>query len=136
LKKVIVFGTFDILHKGHEYFLKQAKTYGEKLIVIVGRDGNVIKFKKKAPVQNEKQRLQKIRNLKYVDMALLGKKDHDYMKLLKQFSPEVICLGYDQDDFGLRKEITNNNLNIKVKRISPYKPDLFKSSILRELVNL
>ena len=27
--KVLAFGTFDILHKGHEFYLKQAKKHGE-----------------------------------------------------------------------------------------------------------
>ena len=44
-KKVMVFGTFDIFHKGHENFLKQAKKLGDCLTVVVARDETVLKFK-------------------------------------------------------------------------------------------
>lgn len=46
-KKVMVFGTFDIFHKGHEFYFSKAKEYGEELIVIVARDETVLKIKKK-----------------------------------------------------------------------------------------
>ena len=40
-KKVICFGTFDILHLGHVNFFKQAKSLGDELVVVIARDVNV-----------------------------------------------------------------------------------------------
>ena len=47
----MAFGTFDLLHPGHEHFLKQAKRYGD-LIVVIARDNTVLKVKgKKTEIQ-------------------------------------------------------------------------------------
>ena len=46
MKKVMVFGTFDGLHEGHLDFFRQAREYGDYLIVAVARDVNVKKIKK------------------------------------------------------------------------------------------
>ena len=53
MKKVIAFGSFDILHKGHEAYLKEAKSYGDYLVVVVARDENILKFKGKNPRNDE-----------------------------------------------------------------------------------
>ncbi|HEY4500387.1 MAG TPA: adenylyltransferase/cytidyltransferase family protein, partial [Candidatus Paceibacterota bacterium] len=45
MKRVMVFGTFDILHPGHLYFLRAAKKLGDYLIVSLARDVNVRKIK-------------------------------------------------------------------------------------------
>jgi hypothetical protein len=48
--------------------------------------------------------------------------------------PKVICLWYDQVGFSQKLEdyIKEENLNIFVKRIKPYKQDKFKSSIIKK----
>ena len=131
----MVFGTFDILHKGHEYFLKESKKLGTYLIVIIGRDKNVKKFKNKHPVYNENNRLINIKKIPEVDEVILGREDHDYSKIIEEKNPDIICLGYDQKDLGLEKYLIENKLNIKIVRIKPYKEEKYKSSILREKIN-
>ena len=58
--KVMATGTFDLLHMGHIYFLKEAKKLGDKLIVIVARDSTVRKMKHE-PVTPQEMRLQLIK---------------------------------------------------------------------------
>jgi FAD synthetase len=72
MKKVMAFGAFDILHKGHEHYLKEAKNYGDYLIVLVARDQNIAKIKGKKAVHNELFRLEQIVKLDFVDEAVLG----------------------------------------------------------------
>ena len=74
MKKVMAFGAFDILHKGHEHYLKEAKNYGDYLIVLVARDQNIAKIKGKKAVHNELFRLEQIVKLDFVDEAVLGDK--------------------------------------------------------------
>ena len=45
MKVVMVFGAFDGFHPGHLDFFKQARAYGDILVVSVGTDRNVEKIK-------------------------------------------------------------------------------------------
>ena len=56
MKKVMVFGSFDILHQGHLYFLNEARRFGEELIVVIARDETILKVKGHKPKYNEKER--------------------------------------------------------------------------------
>src|SRR5688572_18630095 len=80
--RVMVFGTFDGLHLGHEHFFKQAralaKTGRPALIVSVARDRNVLRIKGQQPQLGERQRLALIKKHSLVDKALLGGLD-DYL---------------------------------------------------------
>jgi FAD synthetase len=44
-KKVMTFGTFDLFHPGHVYYLSEAESLGDELIVIIARDERVTKLK-------------------------------------------------------------------------------------------
>ena len=130
----MAFGSFDILHEGHKHYLKEAKSYGDYLIVVVARDENIIKFKGRKPRIDENHRLNKIKKLDFVDEAVLGDKD-DILKVLDEFKPDVICLGYDQKTINegkLRLELKKRNLKAEVIRAKPYKEHVYKSSKLRQ----
>jgi len=133
LKKVMVFGAFDGLHPGHLDFFKQAKKYGDYLIVSVARDTNVKKIKGKAPLFFENDRLDIIGNLKIVNEAVLGAADNFYAHI-REFAPDVICLGYDQwaQEDEVRTKLDEVGLNgTRVVRLRPYQADRAKSSIAK-----
>jgi FAD synthetase len=127
--KAIVFGTFDILHPGHISFLKQAKKYGNNLIVVIGRDKTVAKIKGDYPKHSENERLNSIEQLDFVNRVLLGDLKDPY-SVIKREKPDVICLGYDQKSYSknLPEKIKEFKLNTKIVRLKPYKPEKFKSS--------
>jgi len=131
MTKVLAFGTFDVLHKGHIYFLKKAKEKGNLLAVVVGRDRNVAKVKGKSPLNNEKKRLNKIKRLDFVDRALLGNLNDKY-KIIEKIRPQIICLGYDQNSFtkNLKKELNKRKIKAKIIRLKSYKTHIYKSSKL------
>ena len=129
---VMTFGTFDFFHAGHESYLKQAKQLGTNLIVIIARDKTVKQIKGNYPSQKEKERLKEIKKRNIADKIILG--DHkDKYKVIKKYKPEIIALGYDQFAFTqqLKKIIINNNLNTKIIRLNPHKPEIYKSSIIK-----
>ena len=132
MKKVIAFGSFDILHEGHKHYLREAKSYGNYLIVVVARDSNILRFKGRKPRNDENYRLEQVKKLELVDEAVLGHKE-DILEVLEEFKPDVICLGYDQktvDEQKLKKELEKRKLKAEIIRAKPYKENVYKSSKL------
>ena len=119
--KVMATGTFDILHLGHIYFLKEAKKLGDTLAVVVATDSTVRKLKHE-PVNPEQIRLDLIKELKIVDEAYLGHEE-DMYEILKEVKPDIITLGYDQihDEKTIEKELKKRNIKAKVVRLREYK---------------
>jgi len=139
--KVICFGTFDFFHPGHLFYLKEAKKFGNYLIVVVANDKTVEKLKGKKPYFEQKERLKIIKNLRIVDKAILAReaKNQDEMfEILKKEKPKVIALGYDQkvDTKALNKWLKKNKINAKIVRIKPYKQKNFKSSKLKKALGV
>lgn len=136
MNKVMVFGTFDIYHPGHLYFLKQAKKHGDLLFVVVSRDDTVKKLKGQSPLHNEKERLKKVQSLPFVDCAVLGS-TKDKFSILAKIKPDIICLGYDQYYFteNLEEELKKRGIKTKIIRLKAYKEHLYKSSKLRKTIS-
>lgn len=95
MKRVVVFGVFDLLHPGHLYFLREAKKHGDNLTVVVTRDARAQVEKGRTPFFNERQRLEMVRTLRYVDRVVLGDRVGEW-RVLKKLQPDVVCIGYDQ----------------------------------------
>ncbi len=128
---VLAFGTFDLLHAGHKYYLERARTLGEELVVIVARDETVRHLKGHYPIRDEGTRLAAVARLKPVTTARLGDLKN-YYAVLDQVRPDVIALGYDQKHLtrNLRRELRRRDLRPRVVRIGSYHPEEFKTSIL------
>lgn len=120
MTKVVATGVFELLHPGHILFLEEAKKLGDELIVIVARDKNVRKNKRK-PVVREKQRLRVIKSLKVVDKAILGDKE-DMFKPVLEIKPDIIALGKNQkfDENELRKKLSERGIDVNVVRINKF----------------
>lgn len=56
----MTFGTFDLFHPGHKYYLSEASNLGDYLITVVARDTTVEQVKGKKPRESEKIRLMKL----------------------------------------------------------------------------
>ncbi|MFW6120481.1 MAG: adenylyltransferase/cytidyltransferase family protein [Petrotogales bacterium] len=119
--KVMATGTFDLLHMGHIYYLKEAKKLGDTLTVVVARDSTVRKLKHE-PINTEETRLNLIKELKAVDEAYLGYED-DMYAIVEEIKPDIIALGFDQihDEDTIGNELKKRKLNAKVVRLSEYK---------------
>jgi FAD synthetase len=133
MKRVMVFGSYDLLHDGHKYLFKRAKKLGDELIVVVARDSTIERVKGESPLYGERERLGKVEEVDDVDRAVLGYKGNK-MRIVEKIMPDVIALGYDQNSFveRLEKEIENRGWGIKVVRLGSFKPNKFKSSLLKK----
>lgn len=130
----MAFGTFDYLHAGHEQYLKKAKALGDELIVVIARDKTVKQIKGRPATNSERKRAKSIRNLNIADRIILGYHG-DKHKVLRKYRPNTIALGYDQFVFTqkLKKTLIDLKLNAKIIRIDSYFPQVYKSSILRNM---
>ncbi|MFA5935362.1 MAG: adenylyltransferase/cytidyltransferase family protein [Patescibacteria group bacterium] len=131
-KTVMCFGTFDRLHPGHEDYFRQAAAHGDRLVVVIARDATVVDVKGDLPSMNEDERLAAVQQHVLVDEAVLGQVEDKY-RVIEEYVPDVICLGYDQETFTdtLDIELTRRGLAATVVRCEAYFPDAFKSSLLR-----
>lgn len=137
-KKVFVGGTFDIIHPGHIEFLKEASRLG-KVYVSVARDKNSERIKGRKPINDENQRLEVLRSIKYVHEAFLGDPE-DFIKSVERVKPDIIFLGPDQhiNEEEFKKELQKRGINAEIvrmkERIQKW-PHSSTTSIIREIVS-
>jgi FAD synthetase len=134
-KKTVVLasGVFDLLHLGHVRFLEDAKAAGGKnatLIVIIARDSTVEKIKGKKPIMSEDQRCALVESLKVVDKAVLGFENLDIGEVVEKIKPDIIALGYDQQEMAKQVEnfLSKGNFEVKVVRIGKFGENSLDSS--------
>ncbi len=128
--RVVCAGTFDHLHPGHINFLQQAAKLGDELIVIVARDETVERIKGRKPDHDEDCRRLGVEGTGIADAVILGYQNKDIFAILKDLSPDVVALGYDQR--VSEDEIRDRLPRCKVVRLKPFRPERFKSSYYRE----
>ena len=96
-KQVIVFtnGCFDIIHSGHLDLLKEAKSYGDKLIVGLNSDKSVSKLKgPERPIIGQSERKKILSALKFVDEVIIFNEENP-LKLIKKLKPSILVKGAD-----------------------------------------
>lgn len=136
--KVMVGGTFDILHVGHVHYLREASKHG-LVYAVVARDSTVRRIKGRDPINNELMRLELVNSLKYVYNAMLGD-ELDIFKSVDRIGPDLIVLGPDQpiDEDKLREYLDNKGFKTRVLRLSEkYLGDLASTSkIINRIIDL
>ena len=94
-KVVFTNGCFDILHVGHIRYLKEAKGYGDILIVAVNSDLSVKSIKgDKRPIVSQSERAEVVAALEMVDYVTMFDEDTPY-NIIKKLQPDVLIKGGD-----------------------------------------
>ena len=117
-KRVFVGGTFDLVHPGHIEFLKEAAKYG-RVYVAISRNKNAEMIKKRPIINDEAERLEVIKAIRYVYDAFLGDEE-DFLKSVLRVRPDIIFLGPDQkvDENLLKEELKKRGLeNVEIIRM-------------------
>jgi cytidyltransferase-related domain len=86
-------GVFDLFHIGHLNLLKNAKAICDKLIVGVTVD-ELVKYKYKKSVIPFEERLEIVRNIKFVDVAI-PQETMDKMEAWKKLKFDLMIVGDD-----------------------------------------
>jgi FAD synthetase len=135
MKRIMVFGTFDMLHEGHLDLFRQARALAlePQLIVSIARDESAERIKGTAPKHNELERQKMVEACELVDEVVLGDRI-GYMEHIIAARPDVIALGYDQAGEyvkELQAELDTAGLTTQIVRLKPYKPEIYKTSKLQ-----
>jgi len=130
-KRIMAFGTFDGLHKGHIHFFKQARKLAQNpyLIVSIARDKNIQKIKGSRPRNTEKKRMELVKKTGLADRVVLaGLNNH--IPHIKKEKPDIIALGYDQVAYVKNLKRDLRDPKIKIFRLKAYKPHIYKNHLL------
>jgi len=94
--KIMVNGTFEILHRGHLEMLQYAKSIGSYLMVAIDTDRRVKELKGfNRPINNEKDRMFMLKSLKAVDYCWTFDSDDELREIIKTYSPNIMVKGSD-----------------------------------------
>lgn len=91
-------GTFDLLHVGHLELLAACRALagpGGRVVASLNRDEFILRYKGKPPVYPLEQRLEIIRALRDVDLAVVNIGDEDSRPAIEAVRPGLIAIGAD-----------------------------------------
>lgn len=94
MKKVITYGTFDLLHYGHINLLKRAKEEGDYLIVALSTD-EFNKLKGKKSYFNYEYRKKLLESIRYVDLVIPENSWDQKSEDIKEFKVDTFIIGND-----------------------------------------
>lgn len=106
MKRILTYGTFDLLHYGHINILKRAKELGDYLVVALSTDEfNTIKGKK--AYHSYETRKKMLEAIRYVDLVIPENEWEQKISDVKDYHIDVVVMGSDwagSDKFDYLKE--------------------------------
>lgn len=94
MKRVLTYGTYDLLHYGHIRLLKRAKALGDYLIVAISTDEfNNIKGKK--AYHDYETRREMLEAIRYVDLVIPEERWEQKIDDVKNYNVDVVVMGSD-----------------------------------------
>ena len=106
MKRILTYGTFDLLHYGHIRILKRAKELGDYLVVALSTDEfNATKGKK--AYHSYETRKKMLEAIRYVDLVIPENNWEQKIQDIKDYKIDVVVMGDDwagSDKFDYLKE--------------------------------
>jgi D-beta-D-heptose 7-phosphate kinase/D-beta-D-heptose 1-phosphate adenosyltransferase len=88
-------GCFDVLHRGHVYYLSKAREMGDLLVIGLNSDDSVTRLKGEGrPVNDQQSRAEVLGALAFVDYIILFEEDTP-MELITSLRPDILVKGGD-----------------------------------------
>lgn len=95
MKRVITYGTFDLLHYGHINLLKRAKEYGDYLIVCLSTDEFNLIYKNKKSYFNYEKRKVLLESIRYVDLVIPEENWEQKINDVHEYHIDTFVIGDD-----------------------------------------
>lgn len=131
MKKVLVGGVFSVIHPGHEFFLRKAKSLGDYLVVVLASDRTALESKGTL-VKGAEERRRELGKLGIADKIIIGRYG-GHFDVVRDEKPDIIALGYDQEigkDF--ERWIEKRGPGCRIVRIREKYGDYSSSRILKQ----
>ncbi|KTT79402.1 glycerol-3-phosphate cytidylyltransferase [Mammaliicoccus sciuri] len=104
MKRVITYGTYDLLHYGHIELLRRAKEYGDYLVVALSTD-EFNKIKDKKSYYNYSQRKMMLESIRFVDLVIPENDWSQKIDDVKNYEIDTFIMGHDwEGEFDFLKE--------------------------------
>ncbi len=134
MTKVLVFGVFDGLHEGHQFFLKEAKKLGDHLTAVITPDEVVRELKNKAPNSTLTNRIEHLKKIDLVDEVIVGDNQIGEWAVFEKCKPNVVAIGHDQDalETAIKKYFEKSQTQPKFIRIEGFKTNVYKTSLIQK----
>ena len=97
MTKVVVNGSFDILHLGHLKLFSEARKFPNSyVLVLTDSDRRISELKGlDRPINNQTERVSLLRALRGVDQVEVFDSDRELIDLIRMFDPDVMIKGSD-----------------------------------------
>lgn len=95
MRRIITYGTFDLLHYGHINLLKRAKALGDYLIVAVSTDEFNLNEKNKKCYFDYEQRKNLVEAIRYVDLVIPESSWEQKRRDIHEYHIDVFVIGDD-----------------------------------------
>jgi len=127
MKRVITYGTFDLIHYGHINLLRRAKQHGDYLIVALSTDDFNLKSKQKECYFHYNKRKQLIEAIRYVDLVIPEKCWEQKIDDIKNYHVDIFVMG---DDWSGKFDFLNECCEVVY---IPRTPEISTTKIKSEL---
>ena len=140
MKRIITYGTFDMLHYGHINLLKRAKEMGDYLIVVLSTDEFNWNSKQKKTYFSYEKRKQLLEAIRYVDLVIPEEAWNQKVTDVKLYQVDTLVMGDDwKGQFDFIQEDTDAEV-VYLERTpeistTQIKKDLNKKSLATEHVS-
>ncbi|OJG11384.1 glycerol-3-phosphate cytidylyltransferase [Enterococcus aquimarinus] len=95
MKRVITYGTFDLLHYGHINLLRRAKEQGDYLVVALSTDEFNFQKKKEKCYFSYEKRKQLLEAIRYVDLVIPEESWDQKITDIKEYQIDTFVMGND-----------------------------------------
>lgn len=95
MKRIITYGTFDLLHYGHINLLRRAKALGDYLVVVLSTDEFNWSKKQKKCYFSYEQRKQLLEAIRYVDLVIPEENWEQKISDVKEYHIDTFVMGDD-----------------------------------------
>ncbi len=94
MKRILTYGTYDLLHYGHIRLLQRAKALGDYLIVALSTDEfNELKGKK--AYHNYETRKKMLEAIRYVDLVIPEQNWEQKISDVRKYEVDIVVMGSD-----------------------------------------